>query len=425
MIAPLPARRRAALALVAASTVLLAACGDDETGTSTSSESSPETTSSSAASASTSARTSTSSSPRKAPSAGLPKATSCVASTRDAMTTEQQVGQLLMVALDPGSGATGLDSQIRDLSLGNMLYLGGWTGHGTVTAASAHLQQVAPTVGGTRVGLLVAADQEGGQVQQLKGDGFSTLPSGVDQGQMSPAALRSAAKGWGGELASAGVNVNLAPVADTVPAEIGRANGPIGQWGRQYGGTPQAAGQGAVAFAQGMLDAKVQPTVKHFPGIGRITGNTDSTADGIIDRTATTKDPYLQPFVDGVEAGTRIVMISNASYPQLDADHQAPFSTKIITGLLRKQLDFDQVVITDDVGVAKAVSAVPVGERATRFVDAGGDIVLTADPQTTPTMHAALVGKAKGDEKFAGKVAASVTRVLTLKEKMGLLSCGG
>ena len=400
--------RAAAPAL--ATLVALAACSGPP---------SPQTTSSEE----TTTTTSTTSATQSSPTAGGASASDCVTSARDAMTRQQHAGQLLMVALTPDMGQAGLDAQIEG-GLGSVLYLGGWTERATVEATSQHLQDRALDLDGTKVGMLVAADQEGGEVQQLTGQGFSTIPSGRDQGAMSPAELERQATAWGQELKQAGVNVNLAPTTDTVPAEIGRANGPIGQYGREYGATPAAAGQGAVAFAKGMHAAGVMPTTKHFPGIGRIRGNTDSTADGITDDTATTKDPHLTPFADVIAATPTIVMIGNARYPRLDAEQQAPFSSKIITDLLRAQMGFDGVVITDDVGVAKAVADVPVGERATRFIEAGGDIVLTADARQTATMTEAIVARAESDEEFADQVEAAVTRVLTLKEEMGLLTCG-
>lgn len=349
------------------------------------------------------------------------QADSCVTDVREAMTPTQQAGQLLMAAMNPGP-VTSLDEVVKNQGLGSMLYLGGWQGSQTVAAASEHLQQVAPTVDGTKVGMIVSADQEGGEVQQLTGAGFSAMPSGLQQAQLPD--LRSAAKGWGGELAAAGVNVNLAPVADTVPTSIGQANDPIGQWGRQYGSTPEAAGAGALAFARGMQDAGVEPTVKHFPGIGRITGNTDLTTEGITDTEMTTDDPHLQAFETVIDGGTRIVMIGSARYAQIDPGTPAVFSDRIIEGMLRQDLGFDGVVITDDVGSAAAVQATPVEERATKFIAAGGDIVLTVEPQQVPPMTSAIVERAKGDEAFAENVEESVTRVLTLKEKMGLLDCG-
>ncbi len=327
-----------------------------------------------------------------------------------------------MVAMSPGP-VTSLDAPIAEQGLGSMLYLGGWQNASTVKAASTHLQQVSPTVDGTKVGMLVAADQEGGEVQQLTGDGFSTMPSGLEQAQLPN--LRSSAKAWGAELKGAGVNVNLAPVADTVPKSVGRANEPIGKWGREYGSTPDAAGAGALAFSRGMLDAGVQPTVKHFPGIGRITGNTDLTDQGINDTEMTTKDAHLAPFAQSIdEGGAKIVMIGSARYSKIDGQTPAMFSSKIIKGMLRGDLDFDGVVITDDVGAAKAVSATPVGERATKFVAAGGDIVLTADPGQVGTMVSALETEAKQDTTFSRQLETSVTRVLTLKQDMGLLRCG-
>ena len=104
-------------------------------------------------------------------------------------------------------------------------------------------------------------------------------------------------------------------------------------------------------------------TVKHFPGIGRIVGNTDVTARGITDTRTTADDPYLEPFAAGIEADVDLVMVGSAIYSKLDPGTNAAFSKPIVTDLLRGRLGWKGVVITDDVGAAKAVSAVPVGQR--------------------------------------------------------------
>ena len=361
-----------------------------------------------------------SSSSRGTSPSSTPVVSSCVKKVRGAMTPTQRAGQLVMAALEPGP-ADGLDQYVSEQGLGGMLYLGGWEGADTVAATSKHMQQVAPTVAGTKVGTLVAADQEGGQVQQLTGPGFSDIPSGLEQSRLPQ--LRSSAKTWGSELADAGVNINLAPVADTVPADIGSDNEPIGKWDRQYGSTPRVVGEKASKFAQGMRDAGVEPTVKHFPGIGRIKGNTDLTDENISDREMTRDDPHLHPFAKTIDAGARIVMVGSARYPKIDGDTPAIFSRTIVTGMLREDMGFDRVVVTD-VGAAKSVAATPVGKRATKFVAAGGDIVLTAVPGQVPTMVEALQAKGAKNPAFAKKLNASVTRVLTLKEDMGLLRCG-
>lgn len=217
-------RRAHALARTAAGATLLALTGCvGPTGESPSSTgtSSPSSTSPSAPSSSEPSESSSTSSDTSSDTAA--QASACVTDVREAMTPTQRAGQLLMAAMDPGP-VTSLDPYVADQGLGSMLYLGGWEGAATVRAASEHLQQVAPTIDGTKVGMLVSADQEGGEVQQLTGAGFSDMPSGVEQAQLPD--LRSAARAWGAELASAGVNVNLAPVADTVPESIGRAKRP-------------------------------------------------------------------------------------------------------------------------------------------------------------------------------------------------------
>jgi beta-N-acetylhexosaminidase len=173
-----------------------------------------------------------------------------------------------------------------------------------------------------------------------------------------------------------------------------------------------------------MLDGGVEATVKHFPGIGRIRNNTDFNSSGITDDTTDADDPYLEPFAAGVEAGAGLVMTSSAKYTKLDKGVPAMFSEKIVTGLLREQLGFDGVVITDDVN-AESVRSTPPGERAVKVVAAGGDIVLTGDASVAPAMLEALRAEAEADEGFADRVDASVERVLTLKDRMGLLPCSG
>lgn len=347
-------------------------------------------------------------------------AKACVTRTKKELSRTEQAGQLVMAAMQPGNTSS-LDSYISNQGLGNVLYLGEWSGSSTVKKASDHLQSKSPTAGEDKVGMLVAADQEGGQVQILSGSGFSNIPSGVKQSQMSN--LQASAEKWGKEMKGAGVNVNLAPVADTVPTSKGKANEPIGKWSRQYGSTPAAASKGSVAFTKGMQAAGVEPTVKHFPGLGRITGNTDLTSQNITDSTATTSDTHLDPFSDSIDAGAKIVMVGSAKYPKIDSTNSAAFSEKIVTDLLRDDLGFKGVAITDDVGVAKAVADTAVGDRATKFVGAGGDIVLTAQPSQVPTMVSSLKAKAAADTGFRKKMDASVTRVLTLKHEMGLLKC--
>ena len=386
------------------------------------------TTTSASMTTSTAAPTSASSSPAttSTPAATTPPAhpTSCAARIVDRLDAAEQAGQLLMVGLDDGASRTSLDRLIARRHLGGVILLGGW-GEGTaaVRTTTRHLEGLASPKTTAGLGLIIAADQEGGAVQQLKGEGFSTIPSARVQGTGTAPDLAADATRWGRQLAAAGINVNLAPVADTVPASLGTANGPIGRYGRQFSSDPERVATMVPAFIAGMRAGGVATTVKHFPGIGRIVGNTDVTARGITDTRTTADDPYLEPFKAGIKSGVDLVMVGSAIYSNLDPGTNAAFSKPIVTDLLRGRLGWKGVVITDDVGAARAVSAVPVGARATRFIDAGGDIVLSAPPWTIPTMHDALTTKMAADPAFAAKVKAAATRVVDLKIRMHLATC--
>ena len=281
------------------------------------------------------------------------------------------------------------------------------------------MQQLASTTQ-SGVGLEISTDQEGGLVQALSGPGFSEIPTALEQGQMTPAALQRAAHGWGQQLARAGVTLDLAPVVDVVPA--GTSNAPIGDYDREFGHTPAAVAEDGAAFVRGMHAAGVGVSIKHFPGLGRASGNTDTTA-GVIDDVTTESDPFLRPFAAGIRAGAPYVMVSTATYTRIDPDNIAAFSPAIIDEMLRERLGYDGVVISDDVGIALSVADVPVGQRAVRFVAAGGDVVLTVVPEQAPAMVDALVRRADSSTAFRDTLDEAVTRVLVRKARAGLATC--
>jgi beta-N-acetylhexosaminidase len=271
--------------------------------------------------------------------------------------------------------------------------------------------------------MLVSTDQEGGKVQVLNGPGFSTIPTALTQGGWSTSTLRSRAAGWAAELKAAGVDLNLAPVADVVPASLGTRNGPIGRYYREYGHTPDTVASHSGAFAAGFEQAHVLTTLKHFPGLGRVTGNTDTTAN-VVDSVTTTTSSDLTPFKSGIKAGSPFVMVSLATYTKIDSHHIAAFSPTVIGKLLRTQLGFKGVVISDDLGQAVAVQKFTPAQRAVDFLAAGGNLILTVKPSTLPAMVQAVGARVQKDAAFRADVADSVHRILTAKAGAGLLSCG-
>lgn len=414
----------ALLALTCLATAAACSSGTDGRGSQGStaaptSASAPSTaaTSTGAASSATTSNAPPSSVPPSSPSPSSTTAADRARAAYDRMTPAERVGQLFMVDCPTTSVPAATVAALRQQHVGAVIL------DGTSRAGLAATQQVTAQLRGLAAGegarLFIATDQEGGLVQRLQGPGFSTIPSGVDQGGLAPDALRSDAAGWGRELRAAGVNVDLAPVLDVVPAGFG-SNPPIGDLDRQYGSTPAAVTEHGLAFARGLADAGIAATVKHFPGLGRTRGNTDTTS-GVTDDVTTVDDPFLAPFRAAARAGVPFLMVSTAIYSRIDPGVPAVFSRRIVTGLARQSLGFRGILVTDDLGNATQVSGYGVGERAVRFLAAGGTMVLTVDATQTATMTAAVLARAAEDPAFRRQVQAAALLVLQTKAARGLL----
>lgn len=348
-------------------------------------------------------------------------AAGCAASLVAKMSVEQQAGQLLMIGTPIGSPSNATQT-IQRYHVGGIFL----AGRSTASAASlrqaiGQLQDASRQAAG--LALQIGIDQEGGQVQTLKGADFPAIPSALSQGRLDRGTLSDRTGEWATRLKGIGVTIDLAPVADVVPADVGKANPPIGGFDRQYGSTPDPVAADVATVVTAVQGAGVLTTLKHFPGLGRVRVNTD-TSTGARDDLTTAGDPSLKPFSSGIAAGSAAVMISSATYPKLDAANVAAFSAPIVTDLLRGRLGFTGLVLSDDLGAAVAVGSVPVGQRAVRFVQAGGDMVLSVRPTDAGPMSEALVAAAKANPSFAARISESATRVVQSKIRAGLAGCG-
>ncbi|WP_298461134.1 glycoside hydrolase family 3 N-terminal domain-containing protein [uncultured Cellulomonas sp.] len=331
-------------------------------------------------------------------------------------TVEQQVAQVLMVGVRTSAPQQLSHDLVADGTVANV-FLQGRTEAGRVRVGNLvrWFTDDLPAGPGHGRPLLVATDQEGGQVQVLRGQGFSDIPTAVQQGRTEPAALRSSATGWGRELAAVGVTVDLAPVVDLPTPAGAAANAPVGHDDRQYGFTVDDVVTHASAFAAGMADAGVHTVIKHFPGLGRVTGNTDAV-DGVTDTTTDAGSDQVAVVRRMVDDGVWGVMVSTADYALLDPGVPAAFSPVVVGDLLRGDLGFDGLVVTDDLSGAAQVAGWTPGERAVLAVAAGCDLVLASEvPQVAPEMAQALSARARTDPEFAARLADAVRHVLAAK----------
>lgn len=338
----------------------------------------------------------------------------------DAMDPQERAGQLVMVGHQVGEDPAATGRLVAEHDLGSVILMG--TTEDGVDAVREMTDALRAAADADRDGLVVAVDQEGGQVRRLSGDGFTAMPAPVDQAGLSDQELAEAARTWGAELRRAGVDIDLAPVADVVPADRVAVNEPVARWGRGYGSDPAAVAADVTAFVSGLREGGTGTAVKHFPGLGQVVGNTDFATDVADDRT-TRQDPLLEPFAAGIAAGTDMVMVSSARYTLIDPDNPAIWSATVIEDMLRGDLGWQGVVVSDDLGVAAQVQSVDPGERAVRFVRAGGDVAITVDPALADDMATDIAEAAAQDPAFDQQVRAAALRVLELKAERGLAGC--
>ena len=257
---------------------------------------------------------------------------------------------------------------------------------------------------------LVATDQEGGAIRNLTW----AAPVDGESAAATPERARSDARAAARDLRAAGVNVNLAPVAD-----VASTAGSVMR-GRAFPGDARQVAALTRAAVEGYRGTGVAATVKHFPGLGAASLNTDDAPVSLSRTPQELLGDDLPPFRAAIAARVPLVMASHAVYPALDPDAIASQSSYVLQRLLRQRLGFRGVVVTDSIE-AKAVTARGgPAISAVRSVRAGADLVLTTGPGSHLRVLRALMAEARRSPAFRRRVEESAARVLALKRELGL-----
>lgn len=232
--------------------------------------------------------------------------------------------------------------------------------------------------GVARVPLIVAIDQEGGQVARLgPRHGFPATPSAAAMGRGDPAQTRATADAMAATLADAGISMNLAPVVDLA---INPDNPVIAGLERSFSADPAVVEAHAAAFIAAHRDRGVRTAIKHFPGQGSASGDTHL---GIVDVTAEWSDSELEPFASLVDDGAAdAVLTAHIFNATLDPQHPATLSPATVTGILRDRLGFTGPVISDDLQMGAITEAVGYDEAVALALEAGIDLLLVANQVT-------------------------------------------
>ncbi|SDJ98559.1 glycoside hydrolase family 3 protein [Sediminibacillus albus] len=349
------------------------------------------------------------------------------------MTLEEKIGQLFIIHMygqtptDPAyedtnlrmnRGAKNFQEAIEKYHIGGVIYFN-WTGNiGTpanpaqVNTLSNGLQEIAMNQR-MPIPLFISTDQEGGIVQRL------TSPGTVFPGNMALGATRStdlaadSAAIMGTELKSLGINMNFAPVFDV---NVNPANPVIGV--RSFAENPDLVSELGVAQAEAYEAQKVIPTAKHFPGHGDTDVDSHYGLPIINHDLETLHEVDLKPFQAGIDAGIDAIMTAHIVVPALDdSGLPATLSKPILTDLLRDQMGFEGLIVTDSLGMSGANVVEPERVPVEAF-KAGNDILL--NPPNVEQAYNAMLGAVESGEISEQRVDESVYRILKAKMEKGL-----
>lgn len=339
---------------------------------------------------------------------------------------DDMIGQMLMVGFAGRTPATesakGVVKALAAGTVGGVVVLGGNVGaKRDVMALTAAFNSAVPASG---LQPFVGVDQEGGTVQRLgPKQGYRKYPSAeriAASGDVSKAAeiyTQMAA-----EIAANGFNLNFGPVVDL----NSNPNNPvIAKLGRSYGADAASVTAFAKSFVDAHADAGVLTAAKHFPGHG---SSTVDSHKGFVDITHSWSEAELLPYKQLQRAGKLdMVMIGHLYHPRFSPDgrHPATLSSKAIIGLLRRDVGFDGVAITDDLGMSAVRSNYDLSETLVRAVNAGNDILMITHAAfkgaNDPRAIVAIIKGAVRDGKISEtRIIESYRRIVALKRKLAV-----
>lgn len=339
-------------------------------------------------------------------------------------TTEEKVAQLFMITPEALTGVgtatvSGNTTKTRyeQYPVGGIIYFAkNLTGTDQTKALLSGMQKIAMDRVGVPV--LLGVDEEGGRVARIANNPNFGIENVGDMREIGDAAAamggitteaNKAGKTIGTYLADLGFNMDFAPVADVLDDQelelLSR---------RAFGKDPELVAALVSAETEGMLGTGVAPVLKHFPGHGSADADSHTGAAVVTKAKEELEKTDLVPFAAGISAGAEAVMVAHISLPEVTGDDTpATLSESVITGILRDEMHFDGVVITDAMGMGAITEHYRSGEAAVLAIEAGADIILM--PQDFFEAYQAVLDAVNDGTISEDRLDESVTRILRLK----------
>jgi beta-N-acetylhexosaminidase len=335
------------------------------------------------------------------------------------MTTGEKVGQLFITKIS-GAASTSVNGHLlqtlRSFNPGGVVFYGANVlDDGQVSGFIEELQSA------SKWPLFISVDEEGGVVSRLganSGVSVTKLPPMSEIGQSaSPRKAFETGESLGREMRALGFNLNFAPVADVLTNPSRHA--PYGA-GRAFGETADVVCAMAPWFVRGLQGENVSATLKHFPGHG---GTAEDSHLGRVYYTAdleSLRALELRPFRAGINAGADFVMTAHISLPALTGDDApATMSREIITGLLKEELGFEGIIISDDMNMAAITRHYPAAEAAEAFIMAGGDMFIFTS--FFEAVYGRLMEAVSAGRVPESRIDESALKIIELKIKRGIM----
>ena len=324
------------------------------------------------------------------------------------MSVRKMVGQMFVVSVDGMVPDHHIENMVRKRNVGGViLFSYNMEGEAQTRRMVSRLQELSISTE-PGIPLLVAADQEGGEVSHAAW--VASQPAAAEIGALGdPARARAVAETMGRQLRRAGVNTDLAPVVDTgYGAAIGS---------RSFGENPQVVARMGAASVRGYETAGVVSAAKHFPNHGPAAVDSHQGLPVVRHGMAKIRDYDLPPFRAAIEARVPMVMVGHLVYPAIDPDRPASLSPEAYRRL-REDLGFDGVAVTDDLAMAGATGGGTPARAAVRAVEAGADLLILSSPAPQQVAaYEAVVAAVKSGEIPESRIRDSVRRVMEVKKE--------
>ncbi|GHH98685.1 beta-N-acetylhexosaminidase [Neobacillus kokaensis] len=330
----------------------------------------------------------------------------------DSMSIKEKVGQMLMFGLEDTQVNDETRKLIEDYHVGGViLFKKNISGAQQLLDLNNKIKEINSGLNDTPI--FIAVDEEGGLVSRMPPE-IINLPDSKDIGDANNAALaHQVGKAIGERVSAFGFNMTMAPVLDI---NSNPANQVIGE--RAFGDNKEIVSKMGIEEMKGIQSKNIIPVVKHFPGHGDTDVDSHLGLPIVNHGKERLRQFELVPFQRAFDQQADMTMVAHILLPEIDRDYPASLSKNVITNILREELNFDGVVITDDMTMGAITENYDIGEASIRAVQSGNDIVLVAHGYENKINAVTSLTRAVQDGTISEqRIDESVERILHLKKK--------